>query len=853
MTATNPPRMKWRLAGAVLSLALLTAFAAPPVRAEAPTQFAAAERLQVRWEVAGAAAGGAAPTGARTAHLRVTNLDGKPLPAQGWAIYFNCMDYVPKGTVPGNLAIDHLGGDLFRLRPVPGFGGLAPGQTLVATYHPPLGPAKPYMAPSGLYLVYDAAPDLAQAIVDVKSLPLPAPEQLAKSPRIPATVTPQDMYRSNAKADVLPDAALPPIFPTPLQAQVGQGSLRLAGAPPVAAGAELANEAALAAQLLKQYWPATAAGGAPGADAPSGRAGTPALRLVLGKVAGQASPEAYALAVEPAGITITGNSAAGVARGLESLRDLLPLPGRSGAAAAVELPMIRITDAPRYEYRGFQMDVSRNFQSKQTVFRVLDLMARFKLNTLHFHLADDEGWRLEIAGLPELTSVGSVRGHSAKPGVRLPPAYGSGPRTDDPHGSGYYTRDDYKEILRYAAARHIEVIPEVDMPGHSRAAVIAMHALYERLKAEGKPDAAQFLLDDLADRSEYFSAQRFSDNVMNPGMESSYAFIEHVVKQVAQLHREAGVPLRTFHLGGDELPAGAWEKSPQSRELMARHKLADVAGLWDYFFDRVEGILRKQGLRAAGWEEIGARQVGVSGVHKLVPNPRFAGRGFTVYAWNNVGDAADLAERLAAAGYDTVQVPATRLYFDMAHNQNPEEIGVYWASFVELDAVYNFIPAKGSRMRGLESTLFSETVREPADIDYLLMPRLMAMAERAWAADPAWTNERDAAKKDALHRAAWSGFVNVLGRRVLPRLDLEQWAGGAVAYRIAPPGLLREGGKVHANHMLPGLALRYTSDGSEPNAGSPLVQGAIADRGLIQVAAFDRNGRRGHIARIDNR
>jgi hexosaminidase len=186
----------------------------------------------------------------------------------------------------------------------------------------------------------------------------------------------------------------------------------------------------------------------------------------------------------------------------------------------------------------------------------------------------------------------------------------------------------------------------------------------------------------------------------------------------------------------------------------------------------------------------------------------------------------------------------------MAHNQNPEEIGVYWAAYTDLDAVYDYVPPTERHIRGLESTLFTETVREPADIDYLVMPRLLAMAERAWAAEPAWATEPDRAKADALHRAAWSGFVNVLGRRVLPRLDHE---AEPVAYRIAPPGLVREGGKVYANHVLPGLAMRYTSDGSEPHAGSREVQGAISEPGLIQVAAFDRNGRRGGVSRIDNR
>jgi hexosaminidase len=149
----------------------------------------------------------------------------------------------------------------------------------------------------------------------------------------------------------------------------------------------------------------------------------------------------------------------------------------------------------------------------------------------------------------------------------------------------------------------------------------------------------------------------------------------------------------------------------------------------------------------------------------------------------------------------------------------------------------------------MEATLFTETIRDPSRIDYLVMPRLLAVAERAWAPDPAWATEADAAKAAVLHRAAWSGFVNVLSRRVLPRLDLEKTG---VAYRIAPPGLMLDSGRVLVNHVLPGITLRYTSDGSAPTASSKLVDGAIADKGVIQVAAFDRNGRAGLVSRIEN-
>ena len=259
------------------------------------------------------------------------------------------------------------------------------------------------------------------------------------------------------------------------------------------------------------------------------------------------------------------------------------------------------------------LDVARNFQPKENVLRVLDLMSRYKLNTFHFHITDDEGWRLEIPGLPELTEVGSRRGHSARQEDRLPPAYGSGPDVRNPYGSGYYRRSDYIEMLQYAAARHIEVIPEIEMPGHARAAVVSMAVRARRMAQAGKSDANEYLLSDPQDQSVYESAQNYSDNVMNPGLPSTYTFIEHVVTEIVALHKAAGVPLRTMHVGGDELPDGAWERSPACRALMNREHLKTRADLWDYFYARVNALLQHHGVALAGWEEIGARTVSVGG------------------------------------------------------------------------------------------------------------------------------------------------------------------------------------------------------------------------------------------------
>ena len=855
-----------RCALAALLLAAFTSAskAAAPATQAAPavvaSSVASGARLQMRWELLRNEYTPQMPQGRAQARMILTNNDSAPLPASGWTLYFNSMDGVVTGPVTGDLRMEQVSGNLFRLLPQPGFAGLAPGQTINIDYYHPQPIIKMARAPIGPYLVYDAQPDIGMAIGDFALLPVTRPEQLDKG-NIGAkpVVTAADTYRSNLRADLLPANALPPVLPTPLHLQQGSGTLRLAGLPSVRAAPALAGEAALVRSLF-----------------PAGAKGIgPAVRLSVGKVEGQSSPEAYSLTVRAGsgsdsgnsgGITIVGNSPAGVAHGVHTLRDLLPLPG----AASQSLPEVTIVDAPRFEYRGFMLDVSRNFHTKETVFKWLDLMARYKLNKFHFHLTEDEGWRLEIAGLPELTSIGAVRGHSAKPGVRLQPAYGSGPDPKDMRGSGYYTRADYIDILRYAAARHIEVIPEIEMPGHARAAVQAMEARYHRLKAAGDPDAAKYLLNDFEDKSVYKSPQLYNDHVLNPGLESSFTFVQHVVNEVVALHREAGVPLHTIHMGGDELPNGAWEKSPIARATMARLNLESTADLWDYFYERVDGMLRAHGLTTSGWEELAARKTVLHGRNRLIPNPRFTRNGFTAWVWNNTEGAEDLAYRLANAGYDIVLAPVTKMYMDMAYNANPEEPGMNWGAYIELQDTYDFIPfdyLKNAseaarigkdgltdygkrRVRGLEATLFSETLRDPMGIDYLVMPRLLAVAERAWAADPAWALEPDAGKAAALHRTAWSGFVNALGQRVLPRLDLDKTG---VAYRIAPPGLLVDGDKVLVNHVLPGMTLRYTIDGSAPTAASRPVEGPIAARGIIQVAAFDRNGRSGAVARIDRR
>jgi hexosaminidase len=815
--------------------------------------------LALRWRIESNAYPPAVQAPRSSGSLTIRAEGALALGSGGWSLWFTSAGPIRTGDLDGHLRIEGHNGSLYRLAPTTGFAGIPPGAELVVQIPYSAIVVKDTEAPLGPYLVLDGTPDIGRGIRRYLIEPRVRPEQLPRdAPGEPSVVTADALYARNAGIADLPIDALPPVFPTPVEARRRDGLLHWSHRPRVEAGSGLAAEASLAARILKRALPASAETGH-----------EPPLRLAIGPVLPAGNPEAYILDVDARdGVTVTGNSAAGVSRGLQSLSALLP----ATAGPGVDLPAWLIHDAPRFAYRGLALDLARNFQPMPVVLRYLDLLARYKLNVLHMHLTDDEGWRLEIAGLPELTTVGARRGHSSDELRHLPPAHGSGADADDPHGSGYLSRQDFEAILRHAASLHIEVIPEIEMPGHARAAVKAMQGRARSLGHAGDSGAMQFRLDEPDDQSEYESAQSFTDNVMNPGLESTYAFIDHVLGDVAAMYREAGVPLHTIHVGGDELPTGAWTKSPACEALKRRHHLAETADVWDYFYGRVDRLLKARGLRASGWEEIGSRRVKMHGVPKLIPNPQFVNAGVTTYVWNNLDGAADLGVRLANAGYRTVLAPVTAFYFDMAYNRNPEEPGGKWAPFIDLEDAYDFVPYDFVRahatdptpvagrdgladfgranIAGLEGQLWAESLRDLERIDYMLMPRLLGLAERAWATDPEWAQAPDPATADRLHARAWSVFVNQLGKQVLPRLD-DEHAG--IAYRIPPPGLRVEGGAVRANLQLPGLVLRFTSDGTDPTPASREVAGPIVERGSVRVAAFDRNGRIGRISQIENR
>jgi hexosaminidase len=515
--------------------------------------------------------------------------------------------------------------------------------------------------------------------------------------------------------------------------------------------------------------------------------------------------------------------------------------------------------------------------------KLLDLMAFYKLNRLHWHLTDDEGWRIEIKQLPELTHIGGRRGHTLNEAANLVPSYGSGPDPNNASsaGNGFYTQPEMADILRYAKNRHITVIPEIDLPGHARAAIKSMEARNSNLATQSADKSkARLVLRDPRDESTYESVQMWRDNVVDVGRDDTYRFVELVIDEIAAVYERAGVPLASIHLGGDEVPAGAWEKSPPSTHIPvdASSKVSRRGQLELYFLDRASELLSKRSIQPACWEDCLLLEAdlnpaaGDSRRNAEKPTP-------TAYVWNNVWGwgREDAAYRLANAGFDVVLCNATHLYFDLACEKDPYELGYYWAGFVDARKPFEFVPLdvfqnadensmgqsvsaeilsgrvrltnKGKRhVLGIQGQLWGENLRDARSLEFMAFPRLIALAERAWAQSPVWASTSDPTTRRQQLDRDWNQFANRLGQLELPRLD---GLKGGVRYRLPPPGAIVQDGLVRANIAFPGLSIRYSDDGSEPNKNSALYDRPIRVGRGVKLKSFDSLGRGSRTVYLD--
>ena len=787
-------------------------------------------------------------------------------PAAGWSLFFNFPRMIYKDSVSPEMNIEHINGDFYRMTPANAFKGLAPNDSIVIKYVAGAWATNVTDAPSGPYIVWASSPEKGIPLTNYTLKPATELKQLLRhADDKVAPTTPASVYAQNVSIVDLPAAGLPKVFPTPVSYTENNGAFVLDDKVQIAADSRFAKEASY---LQKELEPLVG-------SLNTGSSGNKQIQLRY-----KALPaEAYELQVTPNALTITAGTNAGLFYGIQSLKTMLPAVAWKEKQRTISIPAVTVADAPRFPHRAFMLDVARNFQTKQQVFKTLDLMALYKLNVFHFHFSEDEGWRLEIPGLPELTEVGGRRGHNTTDENFLHPSFGSGPDFNS-SGTGHYTRQDFIDILKYAKDRHIRVIPEIETPGHARAAIASMTARYKRLMKEGKKEEAeQYLLADLADSSKYRSVQRWTNNVINPALPSTYRFLEKVTDELIAMYKEAGAPLERIHYGGDEVPSGVWTKSPAVNQLMQKDStVKSINDLWYYFFGNINNMLQRKGLLMYGWEEIAMRKTQRDGKAVYIPNPGFVNNNFQVDVWNNVigWGAEDLPYQLANAGYKVILSPVSNMYFDLAYQKAFDEPGQYWGGYMDMDKPFYFIPfdyfknstldIDGNRVTkaffankerltdygkeqipGIQGLLWAEAVTSPAKMEYLMLPKLLSLAERAWGKDPAWATEKDSVKAQTLYNEAWSQFVNVLGKRELPRLD---YYNKGYQYRIPTPGILVENGVVKMNTQIPGLTIHYTTDGSEPTLKSKRYTQPVPATGIIKARLFTLTGRGGRTATV---
>jgi N-acetyl-beta-hexosaminidase/uncharacterized protein YbbC (DUF1343 family) len=397
--------------------------------------------------------------------------------------------------------------------------------------------------------------------------------------------------------------------------------------------------------------------------------------------------EGYTLQVTSNKIIIRAIDAAGFFYAVQSLRQLLPpqiFADKKITTIPWVVPAVIIRDMPRFSYRGFHLDVARHFFPKEQILRLIDLMALHKLNQFHWHLSDDQGWRIAIKRYPTLTTAGAWRGY----GRVLPPALGSGAK----RYGGYYSQKEIRDIIAYANQRHINIIPEIDVPGHSR-------ALIKSLPKE---------LTDSEDKSIYGSMHDYHDNVLSPCLESTYQVLDNIYSEIAAIF-----PSKIIHVGGDEVPEGVWKQSPRCVTLMHSLGLNNSQELQHYFLQRIQKMLAAKNKNMAGWEEI-------------AQDPHLFSS-TVIYNWKEEKDSLK-----AAASYPTVMMPADYFYFDQAYNDNPAELGASWAGPVSTFKTYSWKASSANTIQGVEGALWSESVDSKARLDYMVFPRLLALAEVAW-------------------------------------------------------------------------------------------------------------------------
>lgn len=463
-------------------------------------------------------------------------------------------------------------------------------------------------------------------------------------------------------------------------------------------------------------------------------------------------------------------------------------------AGGNELPDMTIEDWPDLAYRGLMLDISRNFTSKDNILRLIDILAHHKVSIFHLHFGDDEGWRLEIGQLPELTSYSAHHSFPEKDADGgyvetefLMPSYNGSIDPDDPSSSanGYLTKADYIEILKYAWERRIRVIPEFDTPGHSRAAIKAMEAYAARTGDDS------YLLSDPEDESEYMSVQFYRDNALNVALPSTYRFIETVFDELIAYHNEAGVPLPAIHIGGDEVPGGAWTGSAVCRKIMEEKGWDDVELLKSYYIEKVLDIAEARNVKISGWQEV------VMDLEDHVYE-RLRKNMYSTNFWHTGAGQEEYPYKYANDGIPVVLSNMTNTYLDFAYTPDKKERGHSWGGFIDERRSFSLLPYDvyrsvrwddRGRIRdisalpegktalvakeniiGVQAQLWTETIRNFDHVTYYIFPKVCGVFERAWNASPEWEGTTRA--DDPAFMLDLDRYYSTVVSREMPYYDL---------------------------------------------------------------------------------
>ncbi len=510
------------------------------------------------------------------------------------------------------------------------------------------------------------------------------------------------------------------------------------------------------------------------------------IRLTLDKDL-KTSKEGYSLTVSPENVVISANSTTGLFYGAQTLIQMT-----KGKNADWTIPCAVITDSPRFGWRGLMIDEARHFHGKRYVKQMIDTMALHKMNVLHWHLTDDEGWRIEIKRYPKLTSVGAWRGEGTEmPEVKWRAKAKEG-RED--HYGGYYTQEEIKEIVAYAKDRHIEIVPEIDVPGHVTALVTAYPELLPVVdeniepKYKGKHHSQSRTLAQLAEIPTGYRSNALS--IVNP---KTYEMVEGIFAEVFDLF-----PSKYIHIGADEVHTTYWEYSPEHIKFMDEKGFTDPRQLQNYFTKHLEKYLKEHGRTIIGWNE-------------MMKGGEMS-RESNIMAWISIGAGINAAK----AGYPTIMAVAPHNYFDMGYPGKGELRANGWAGQIDSKKAYEWNPLFKDKLtedeqkliKGVHACVWSEYVYTPMNADYKFWPRACSTAEVGWTPQD---------------MRSWDEYHGRLEKH-LRFLDNLQ-----TTYRVMPPKSVVSKGGITVTPGYPNATTVYTLDGSTPTCESKVYKGEVID------------------------